>query len=47
VRPALELGIVNVDTLVSRRVPWSDLSAFRPADFWQHGLHLVVDGPKT
>jgi threonine dehydrogenase-like Zn-dependent dehydrogenase len=45
-RQALEQGIVNTDTLVSRRLPWSDLSAFRPEeDYWRHGLHVVVEGP--
>jgi threonine dehydrogenase-like Zn-dependent dehydrogenase len=46
-RQALELGIVNADTLVSRRVPWRELAAFRPeADYWRHGLHLLVEGPE-
>jgi hypothetical protein len=46
-RHAMELGIVNADTLVSRRVPWRDLAAFRPeTDYWHHGLHLVIEPPE-
>ncbi len=43
---ALNQGIVNAETLVSKRAAWAELpeTAIEP-DYWSHGTHLVVTGP--
>jgi len=43
---ALNQGIVNAETLVSKRVAWEDLpgTGIDPG-YWSHGTHLVVAGP--
>jgi L-iditol 2-dehydrogenase len=43
---ALKQGIVNAETLVSKRVPWKDMASLEIApDYWEHGTHVVVEGP--
>lgn len=46
-RQALHQGIVNADTLVSKRVSWNRLAEadLTPA-YWEHGTHVVVEGPR-
>ncbi len=44
---ALRLGIVNAETLVSKHVAWSELSAMElEPGYWEHGTHVVVEGPE-
>ncbi len=44
---ALSQGIVNAETLVSKRVAWSELpGAELSPETWAHGTHVVVSGPE-
>lgn len=44
---AVQLGVVNGETLVSKRVPWEELDGLElPPDYWEHGTHVVVEGPE-
>jgi L-iditol 2-dehydrogenase len=43
---AMNQGIVNAETLVSKRVAWEELpEAGIEPDYWTHGTHVVVTGP--
>jgi len=43
---AVRQGIVNAESLVSKRVPWNELAALQlPPDYWAHGTHVLVEGP--
>jgi L-iditol 2-dehydrogenase len=40
-------GIVNAETLVSKRIAWGDLAGVSfDEEFWAHGTHVVVEGPE-
>lgn len=43
---AVRQGIVNAETLVSKRVSWEDLESTELGpDYWSHGTHVVVETP--
>lgn len=44
---AIRQGIVNGETLISRRIPWSEAPGVELGeDYWEHGTHVVVQGPE-
>ena len=43
---AIRQGIVNGETLISRRAAWTEAPGLELGpDYWEHGTHLVVQGP--
>jgi threonine dehydrogenase-like Zn-dependent dehydrogenase len=44
---AVRQGIVNAESLVSKRVPWAELESLQlTPDYWAHGTHVLVEGPE-
>ncbi len=44
---AIKLGIVNGETLVTKRVLWNEMEQLTlEEDYWDHGLHVVVEAPE-
>ncbi|MGD8363170.1 MAG: zinc-binding dehydrogenase, partial [Gemmatimonadota bacterium] len=44
---AMSQGTLNGDSLISRRIPWDKLDGERlEPGYWDHGTHLVVEGPE-
>jgi len=44
---AIDQGTLNAESYVSRRTPWSDLSAVGlESSYWDHGTHVLIEGPE-
>ena len=43
---AVRQGVVNAETLVSKRIAWDELQEVSlNDDYWYHGTHVVLEGP--
>jgi len=44
---AIRQGIVNGETLISRRIAWEEAPGVELGpDYWEHGTHVVIQGPE-